>query len=142
MRARLKLLAVPLLLIAGLAACGDDDDDEGGGSDTTEDGGDAGGAELGENTGSVNLMSAGEPEEIDAYQVIFDELITADAEYDVEVESVGDFEEQFQIRAEGGTLELAAAPQPGAIPALVESGDIVSLEDLGFDIEELNSHGG
>ena len=51
----------------------------------------------------------------------------------------GNFEEQFQIRAEGGTLDVAAVPQPGAIPALVDSGSIVSLEDLGFDIDELNA---
>ncbi len=34
---------------------------------------------------------------------------------------------------------MAAVPQPGAIPALVEAGSIVSLEDLGFDIDELNA---
>ncbi|HEX5094462.1 MAG TPA: ABC transporter substrate-binding protein [Acidimicrobiia bacterium] len=83
-------------------------------------------------------MSAGEPEEVDAYQTIFDDLINSKTDYNVEVESVGDFEEQFQIRAEGGTLDVAAAPQPGSIPALVDSGSIVSLEDLGFDIQELN----
>ncbi len=49
----------------------------------------------------------------------------------------GDFEEQFQIRAEGGTLDVAAVPQPGAIPALVDAGSIVALEDMGFDIDEL-----
>ena len=91
-----------------------------------------------ENTGKVNLLSAGEPEEVAAYQKIFDELINAEADYKVEVESVGDFEEQFQIRAEGGTLDVAAAPQPGSIPALVDAGAIVALEDLGFDIDELN----
>ena len=75
-----------------------------------------------ENTGNVNLLSAGEPEEVAAYQEIFDELINADADYNAEVESSGNFEEQFQIRAEGGTLDLAAVPQPGAIPALVDAG--------------------
>jgi alpha-glucoside transport system substrate-binding protein len=138
MRARLKLLAGPLLLIAGLAACGDDDDDSGGDEETTEDGG---GAATGqeEDTGSVNLLSAGEPEEVDAYQVIFDDLINSETDYEVEIEASGNFEEQFQIRAEGGTLDVAAAPQPGAIPALVDSGSIVALEDMGFDIEELNA---
>ena len=52
---------------------------------------------------------------------------------------MGNFEEQFQIRAEGGTLDLAAVPQPGAIPALVDKGSIVALEDLGFNIDELNT---
>jgi alpha-glucoside transport system substrate-binding protein len=129
-----RLLAVPAVAILFLAACGDDDDDGGGQAEET---GDEGGAEQGENTGNVNLMSAGEPEEVEAYQTIFDDLINSEADYTAEVESVGDFEEQFQIRAEGGTLDLAAAPQPGAIPGLVESGSLTSLEDLGMDVDAL-----
>ena len=140
-RSRLTALAMAGLLV--LTACGDDDDggEEGtGGGDTSgQEGGGSEGGGGGENTGTVNLMSAGEPEEVEAYQQIFDDLITSETDYEVEVESVGDFEEQFQIRAEGETLELAAVPQPGAIPALVDAGSIVSLEDLGFDIEELNN---
>ncbi len=79
-----------------------------------------------------------EPEEAAAYQEIFDELINSEVDYNAEVEATASFEEQFQIRAEGGTLDVAAVPQPGAIPNLVDSGSLVSLEDLGFDIDELN----
>ena len=133
---RMRRLLIPLLaLTLTAAACGDDDDDAGGG------GGDGGGetpAGQLENTGSVELLSAGEPEETDAYQEIFDELIGEDADYDIEVISASDFAQQFQIQAEGGTLDVAAVPQPGAIADLAEQGHIVSLEDLGFDIEELN----
>jgi alpha-glucoside transport system substrate-binding protein len=125
-----RLLAVPAVALLLAAACGGDDDDDDGAAEPSE------GQE--ENTGSVNLMSAGEPEEVDAYQEIFDDLINSETDYDVEIESVGDFEEQFQIRAEGGTLDVAAVPQPGAIPDLVDSGSIVALEDMGFDIDELN----
>jgi alpha-glucoside transport system substrate-binding protein len=138
-----RWLVVLLALMLFAAACGDDDDDDeeaGAGGDSTED--TTGGGEQLEDTGSVNLLSAGEPEEVDAYNEIFDELINADADYTVEVEASGNFEEQFQIRAEGGTLDVAAVPQPGAIPALVDSGSIVALEDLGFDIEELNAQFG
>jgi alpha-glucoside transport system substrate-binding protein len=129
-----RLLAVPAVAVLFLAACGDDDDDGGGQAEGT---GDEGGGEQAENTGEVNLMSAGEPEEVEAYQTIFDDLINSEADYTAEVESVGDFEEQFQIRAEGGTLDLAAVPQPGAIPGLVESGSLTSLEDLGVDVDAL-----
>jgi alpha-glucoside transport system substrate-binding protein len=128
-----RLLAVPAVAVLFLAACGDDDDDGGGQAEGTGDGG----GDQAENTGEVNLMSAGEPEEVEAYQTIFDDLINSEADYTAEVESVGDFEEQFQIRAEGGTLDLAAAPQPGAIPGLVESGSLTSLEDLGMDVDAL-----
>jgi alpha-glucoside transport system substrate-binding protein len=130
-----RFLAVPVVAMMFLAACGGDDDDDGGAEGDTEE---PEGAEgQGENTGTVNLMSAGEPEEVEAYQTIFDDLIASEADYDVEIESVGDFEEQFQIRAEGGTLDVAAAPQPGAIPGLVESGALTSLEDLGLDIDAI-----
>jgi alpha-glucoside transport system substrate-binding protein len=128
-----SLLAVPAVAILFLAACGDDDDD-GGGAGTTEGGG---GADQAENTGTVNLMSAGEPEEVQAYQAIFDDMINSETDYKAEVESVGDFEEQFQIRAEGGTLDVAAVPQPGSIPDLVASGSLTSLEDLGLDIDAM-----
>jgi alpha-glucoside transport system substrate-binding protein len=126
-----RLLAVPVVALMLAAACGGDDDDDSGSAEPSGD--------QQENTGTVNLMSAGEPEEVDAYQQIFDDLINSETDYDVEIESVGDFEEQFQIRAEGGTLDVAAVPQPGAIPDLVDSGSIVALEDMGFDIDELNS---
>src|SRR5690606_12455750 len=132
-RRMLAMPAVALLLLAA-AACGDDDDDG------DEDGADAGGATAGqeEDTGSVNLLSAGEPEETDAYQEIFDEMINSETDYTVEIESSGNFEEQLQIRAEGGTLDVAAVPQPGTVRSMAESGQIVALEDMGFDIDELN----
>ncbi len=118
------------------SGCGGDDDDDAA-SDTTEQT-DGGGAELGEDTGTVNLMSPGQPNEVEAYQVIFDELINAETDYRVEIEANDAIVEQVQIRAEGGTLDVAAVPQPGLVTELAAAGDIVSLEDLGFDIDELN----
>jgi alpha-glucoside transport system substrate-binding protein len=133
----LRRLTTALLAFALVAAgCGGDDDDDAA-SDNTEATG-ADGFELQENTGTVNLMSAGEPNEVDSYQQIFDDLINSETDYEVEIEAVPGFAEQFQIRAEGGTLDVAAVPQPGAIADLAEAGHIVSLEDLGCDIDELN----
>jgi alpha-glucoside transport system substrate-binding protein len=123
MRFRLMGLAIVMVLLA--AACANNDD-EGGGN-----GGEAGG----ENTGTVNVLNAMEPEEADPIQEIMDEHITAD--YEVEIEASGDFEEQVQIRAEGGTLDVILLPQPGAVVDHAASGNAVSLEDLGFDIAEL-----
>jgi alpha-glucoside transport system substrate-binding protein len=128
---RMRRWLIPIFALALVAgACGDDDDDGDGGTD--------GAAGVEDDTGTVNLMSAGEPEEVEAYQAIFDELINAETDYDVEIESVGNFEEQLQIRAEGGTLDVAAVPQPGTVVQMAEDGLIVSMEDLGFDIDELN----
>ena len=127
-----RWLVVLMALTLFAAACGDDDGGDDGGSDGRDRWRDN------ENTGNVNLLSAAEPEEAAAYQEIFDELINSQVDYNAEVEATASFEEQFQIRAEGGTLDLAAVPQPGAIPNLVDAGSLVSLEDLGFDIGELN----
>jgi alpha-glucoside transport system substrate-binding protein len=129
-----SLVAVLFALVLVAGACGGDDDDDGATDTTDQDGG----PELEEDIGTVNLMSAGEPNEVESYQEIFDELINSETDYDVEIESVPGFAEQFQIRAEGGTLDVAAVPQPGAIADLAEAGHIVSLEDLGFNIQELN----
>jgi alpha-glucoside transport system substrate-binding protein len=131
MRLRRWLALVAVLMLVA-AACGDDDDTSTGGTGTT-----GGTSEQLPNTGKVVLMSAGEPEEVDAYNAIFDDLINSQVDYTAEAESVGNFEEQFQIRADAGTLEVGAAPQPGSIPALVDKGEIVALEDMGFDIDAL-----
>ena len=125
-----RLMAVPAVVVMLLAACGDDDDDEGGGDATEEGGG-------GEDTGTVNVLNAMEPEEAEVVQGVVDELITSEADYDVEIEASGSFEEDFQIRSEGGTLDVALLPQPGAVADAVDQG-AVSLEDMGFDIAELN----
>jgi alpha-glucoside transport system substrate-binding protein len=126
-----RLMAVPAVIVMLLAACGDDDDDDGGAAGTEEGGG-------GEDTGTVNVLNAMEPEEAEVVQGVVDELITADADYEVEIEASGSFEEDFQIRAEGGTLDVALLPQPGAVADAVDQG-AVSLEDMGFDIAELEA---
>jgi alpha-glucoside transport system substrate-binding protein len=131
----IRLGAVVFALAFVVAACGGDDDDSGGATGTTLEGQKA-------NTGKVNLMSAGEPEEVDAYQKIFDDLINAKTDYKVTVESVGDFEQQFKIRAQGGTLDVAAVPQPGSIPQLADQGSIVALEDMGIDVDKLKDQVG
>jgi alpha-glucoside transport system substrate-binding protein len=126
-----RLMAVPAVIVMLLAACGDDDDDDGGAAGTEEGGG-------GEDTGTVNVLNAMEPEENEAVQGIVDELITPEVDYQPELEQSGSFEEDFQIRAEGGTLDIALLPQPGAVADAVGQG-AVSLEDMGFDIAELEA---
>ena len=104
---------------------------------TTDEGTDGDGTDGGnENTGTVNVLNAMEPHEATAVQAAVDENI-GDVDYTVEIEASADFEEQFQIRSEGGTLDVALVPQPGTVQTQAEAGTIVSLEDLGFDIGEL-----
>jgi alpha-glucoside transport system substrate-binding protein len=124
---RIRLIVPFVVLIMVAAACSDD---EGGG------GGDGGG---GEDTGTVNVLNAMEPEEATVVQGVVDELITAEVDYQAEIEASADFEEQLQIRAEGGTLDVILLPQPGAVLDQAASGNAISLEDLGFDIAELEA---
>jgi len=133
-----RLLAVPAVAILFLAACGDDDDDGGGQAEGT---GDEGGGEQSENTGEVNVLNAMEPEEAEAVQGIVDDLINSDADYEATLEASGNFEEDFQIRSEGGDLDIALVPQPGAVRNAVDQG-AVSLEDLGFDVADLEDRFG
>jgi alpha-glucoside transport system substrate-binding protein len=132
---RFRLIAPLLALLLVAAACSDDGDDGGGG-------GGGGGGETGgggtENTGTVNVLNAMEPAEATAIQALVDEGL-GDVEFTAEIEASADFEEQFQIRSEGGTLDVALLPQPGTVAAQAEAGNLTSLEDLGYDIAELQA---
>jgi alpha-glucoside transport system substrate-binding protein len=124
---RLRLIAPFMVLFLVAVACAEDGGDG--------DGGDGGGAL--EDTGTVNVLSAGDPGEVEIYNGIIDELINADADYTAEIEASGEAEQQAQIRAEAGTLEVFLAPQPGLVAGLAQSGSLASLEDMGFDIAAL-----
>src|SRR5438093_32733 len=90
------------------------------------------------NTGKVNVLAAVEPEEADALQGIADQTITG-VDYTVEFEAAGNFEQDVQVRGQGGTLDVILLPQPGSLPGLVTSAHAVSLEDMGYDIGELEA---
>ncbi len=127
----LRLIVLPVILLMVAAACSNDDGGDGGGSSGASGGG--------ENTGTVNVLAALEPAEAEALQAIVDETITPEVDYQVEIEASADFEEQVQIRAEGGTLDVILLPQPGSVIDHAESGAAVSLEDMGFDIDQMNA---
>jgi alpha-glucoside transport system substrate-binding protein len=128
---RLKLLVPVMALLLIAAACSSDDDGDGGGG-----GGDGETAATEPNTGTVNVLNAMEPSEAEAVQAAVDENLV-DADYAVEIEASADFEEQFAIRSEGGTLDIALVPQPGTVIQQAQAGTILSLEDLGIDVAAL-----
>jgi alpha-glucoside transport system substrate-binding protein len=118
-----------------VAACGDDDDDE-----VVDDEEAPEAADL---TGTVTVFSAMEPEEVDALNEAIDEHIAPEVGYSVDNEGSGDFVEQFQIRLDGGNPpDIALHPQPGTVQEVAEAGDAMSLEELGFDIDELRENFG
>jgi alpha-glucoside transport system substrate-binding protein len=130
---RLRLFA-PIFAFALIVAASTDDGGGDEGSPT------AAGSPAGENTGTVNVLSAVEPEENEVLQNIADATINQDqSDYTVEFEQSGNFEEQVQIRSQGGTLDVILLPQPGTVIQQARSGNAIALEDMGFDIAELES---
>src|SRR5688572_2537640 len=125
---KLRMLAIPVVLVMIAAACSAEESSDGNGD-----------GDQAENKGTVNVLNALEPEENAVLQAIADDLINPEVDYVAEFEQSGDFEQQVQIRAEGGTLDVILLPQLGAVQAQAEGGNAVSLEDLGFDVGELES---
>jgi len=123
---RSKYLALVAILVLVAAGCREEEGDDGGG----------GGGQL-ENKGSVNVLSAGDPGEAEIYNGIIDDLINANVDYTAEIEASGEAEQQAQIRGEAGTLDVFLAPQPGLVANLASAGSLSSLEDMGFDIAQL-----
>jgi alpha-glucoside transport system substrate-binding protein len=122
-------------MVIALAGCGDDDD-----TTTT---GDGDGGDGGALSGEVSIFNAMEPEEGEALQAIIDDLILSEVGYTAEIETSGSFEEQAKIRLEGGNPpDILMYPQPGAVIEQARAGTIISLEELGFDIAELEARFG
>ena len=125
-----KLLIFPAVLMLIAVGCTSEEGDGGDGGD--------GAANQEENTGTVNVLNAMEPEEADAVQALW-ESTYPDLDYTVDFEASADFEEQVQIRAEGGTLDVILLPQVGTIAGNYVPNGAVSLEDMGIDIDALNA---
>jgi alpha-glucoside transport system substrate-binding protein len=106
-------------------------------SNESSSGGTSGGSAA--NKGTVNVLNALEPEENAVLQSIADKLINPKVDYKVEFEQSANFEEQVQIRSQGGTLDVILLPQPGTVLNQAKTGKALALEDMGFDIDELTS---
>ncbi len=126
---KLRMLVLPVVIVMIAAACSAEESGDGNG--------DGGNQE--ENKGTVNVLNALEPAENEVLQAITDDLINPEVDYKTEFEVADDIAQQIQIRSEGGTLDVVLVPQPGAVVQQAEDGNAVSLEDMGFDMAELES---
>ncbi len=74
-------------------------------------------------------------------QVIDERINGADGvDYTATFEGSDSFEQDIVIRIEGGDPpDIAIWPQPGAVVSQAQQGNLVALEDLGYDIAELES---
>jgi alpha-glucoside transport system substrate-binding protein len=123
---KFRMLALPVVIVMIAAACTKKADSDGNSGEA-------------ENKGTVNVLNALEPAENKVLQAITDDQITPEVDYKTEFEVADDIAQQIQIRSEGGTLDVVLVPQPGAVVQQAEDGNAVSLEDMGFDIADLES---
>jgi alpha-glucoside transport system substrate-binding protein len=158
-RSRWIKLAAPIAALGLLAAaCGDDDGDSGGDAESADTSGgeetaDTGGGEAtadtggGEETGgggdpgdaSFTLFGAPTGVEGDALSGFID-VYNSETGSDIEFTGSDDFESQLRIRVDGGDPPaMAFTPQPGTICEFAEEGALTSLEDMGFDIAQMEA---
>lgn len=132
------LIAVFAVLAMVLAACGDGEgaDDGDGDTDTTE----ASGEEC-ESTGAdFNLFGAPTGVEGDALEGFVD-VYNEECDTDISYRGSDGFEEELRIAVDGGDPPaLAFTPQPASICDFADDGHLVSLEDMGFDIAEMEAN--
>lgn len=124
---RLPALVAVLAVIA--AACGGGD---GGGTTTTA--GDGGAGEVG---ASFNLFGAPTGVEGDALQGFID-VYNEQTGSSITYRGSDGFEDELRIAVDGGDPpEVAFTPQPASICDFADDGELVSLEDMGFDIAQM-----
>jgi alpha-glucoside transport system substrate-binding protein len=134
-------IALLAVLAMVLAACGDGDGDGGGDGDgdaTTAPSGDGGD---GEGAGaSFALFGAPTGAEGDALQGFVD-AYNEETGSEITFRGSTDFENELRIAVDGGNPpEVAFTPQPASICAFADDGDLVSLEEMGFDIAEMEAN--
>ncbi len=140
MRKWAKLWALLAVLAMLAAACGDGGD---GGADTTGDGGtettaDGGGA--GEVGAEFALFGAPTGAEGDALQGFID-VYNEQTGSSITFRGSTDFENELRIAVDGGNPpEVAVTPQPASICTFADQGELVSLEEMGFDIAAMEEN--
>jgi alpha-glucoside transport system substrate-binding protein len=135
MRAVLALLAVLAMVIA---ACGGDGGDgattTGGGEGTAE-----GGAGGEGDAAAADFALFGAPTGVEGDALAgFIDVYNGEVGSNITYTGVAEFEEQLRIQVDGGNPPAVAfTPQPASICTYADEGALVSLEDMGFDIAQL-----
>lgn len=91
----------------------------------------------------VSIFGAPTSVEGDAINAVIQEFFNDPTGSEAFYEGSDSFETQIRVRVEGGNPpDLALYPQPGAVLEQAEAGNAIALEDLGFDIAELEERFG
>ena len=149
LRGAFALLAVLAMVIV---ACGDSGGETtttggGGGGTTTTGGGGGGTTTTGAGGGAGAAADAefvlwGAPTGVEGDALagfinVYNEEVGSNITYN----GVAEFEEQLRIQVDGGNPPAVAfTPQPSSICAYADEGALVSLEDMGFDIAEMETN--
>ena len=134
---------IALLFVFAMVAAACSSDDEGGDTTVAAGGGEtteapSGGTDM---TGAdFSLFAAPTGAEQDALQGFLD-VYNAETGAELVFEGSDTFEQQIQIRVEGGNPpDVIFAPQPALICEFAADGNLASLEDMGFDIAEMEAN--
>jgi alpha-glucoside transport system substrate-binding protein len=144
------MLALLFAFTLVAAACGDDEGDDTGTDETTEDGdstettaaeeGEEGEEEPSGEAAEFTLFGAPTGVEGEALQGFID-VYNAETGSSIEFTGSDGFEEQLRIQVDGGNPPAVAfTPQPASICEFADEGALVSLEDMGFDIAEMETN--
>jgi alpha-glucoside transport system substrate-binding protein len=131
-----------------LTACGGDDDngttDEPAATDNGEDGETTEDGEAADLSGTeVSIFGAFSSIEADAVNGVIDEFFNQPTGANAFYEGSDSFESQIQIRVDGGNPpDIAIYPQPGSVVDQARQGNAIAIEDLGYDIAELEERFG
>ncbi|MGH8913137.1 MAG: ABC transporter substrate-binding protein [Acidimicrobiia bacterium] len=135
-----RLLALLAVLALVIAACGGGDGEatttvEGGGG--TEGGGDGGGDASGAEFTLFGSPTGVEGDAVTGFLDVYNEATGSNITYT----GVSEFEQQLRIQVDGGDPPAVAfTPQPATICAFADEGALVSLEDMGFDIADMEAN--
>ncbi len=139
-RSRIALAAVFAMMLAG---CSVEVYEEGAfaGGGPGASGGEA--VQQDDNTGTISIAGAATGTDGEAIQNVIDEGVNANADYTATYTGSDSFEQNIVIQIRGGTPpDLGFYPQPGAVVEQAEQGNLVALEDMGFEIADLEARFG
>ncbi|HEY7470239.1 MAG TPA: ABC transporter substrate-binding protein [Acidimicrobiia bacterium] len=133
------LFALVAVLALVIAACGGDGGD---GATTTAGGGDGTAAGGEGNAADAQFALFGAPTGVEGDALAgFVDVYNGEVGSDITYTGVAEFEEQLRIQVDGGNPpEVAFTPQPASICAYADEGALASLEDMGFDIAEMEAN--
>ncbi|MDQ3782820.1 MAG: ABC transporter substrate-binding protein [Actinomycetota bacterium] len=130
---KLRWLVAFTAVVLIAAACGGDDDTDG---TTGEGDGDGATGEPAAFT-LAGAPRAAEADALNGFLAVYNEATGSDIDY----VGTADFEVQLRVRVEGGDPpDIAFTPQPASICEFADTGQLASLEDMGFDIAEMEAN--